>query len=171
MKRILALLLLAVLCVGLVSCADDEVPKGMKNVATESAKFYLFVPDSWVSQSERGVSGATSPGGEKANVLVTQYLMEQLYTPQTYWENKCCPEREATFSSFEVTESKDSTLGGVDAKTYVYTAVLGGNTYRFMEVFAVVDNMIYTLTYTATPEHFETYLADVDSICANFRFR
>lgn len=171
MKRILAFLLLAVLCAGLVACADDEVPNGMKNVGLESSKFYLFVPDTWVSQSERGIPGATSPGGEDANVLVTQYLMDQLYTPETYWENKCVPERSATFSSFEVTDSADTTLGGVDAKKYVYTAVLGGNTYRFLEVFAVVDNIIYTLTYTATPEHFDTYLTDVDTICANFRFR
>ena len=171
MKRILALLLLAVLCVGLVACADDGVPEGMKNVGLEGSKFYLFVPEAWVSQSERGVPGATSPGGENANVLVTQYLMEELFTPKTYWENKCVPEREATFSSFEVTAEEDATLGGKDAKKYVYTAVLGGNTYRFMEVLCVNGNMVYTLTYTATPEHFDTYLEDVANICANFRFR
>ena len=65
----------------------------------------------------------------------------------------------------------ESTLGGENARTYVFNASLGGNAYRFRQVIAVLDNMVYTLTYTAPVEHYDTYAAEVDSICANFVFR
>ena len=59
MKRLIALLLLLVLAVSAVACGnEDGVPDGMKNAATENAKYYLYVPESWFEQNEGGVCGA-----------------------------------------------------------------------------------------------------------------
>ena len=172
MKRILALLLLLVMSVGLVACSDDGVPQGMKDVATENARFHLFVPEAWVSQTEGGICGATSPGGERSNVIVTAYLADKAYTPATYWSDKCLPEYQATFAEIEIlTDGEDTTLGGRNAKRYVYTAKLGGNSYKFMQVITADTYYVYTLTYTSIPEHYDTYKPDVDSICTEFLFK
>jgi hypothetical protein len=171
--------MLLVLAVGLVACSEEGVPQGMKDVATENARFYLFVPESWISQSEGGINGATSPGGERSNVIVTTYLADQFCLDSTgypsaavYWANKCLPEYQATFTDLAMlTDGADTTLGGRNAKKYVYTAKLGGNTYQFMQVITADSHYVYTLTYTSLPEHYETYAADVDKICAEFLFR
>ena len=171
MKKIVALLLLLTLAVSLVACGgEDGAPDGMKNVAEETAKFFLFVPEGWIEQRE----GAMSPAGDGANVTAVAYLMESYYTPESYWAEKCLPSYRATFSEITVDEALngvDTVLGGVNAKKYVYNATLGEGSYRILQVIAVWDNMVYTLTYTATPECFDTHMADVDSICTNFTLK
>ena len=179
MKKIIAVLLLLILTVGLVACSEDGVPQGMKDVATANAKFHLYVPESWVSQSEGGICGATSPGGERSNVIVTNYLADQSCldaagypSAAIYWANKCLPEYQATFADLViVTDGEDTTLGGRNAKKYVYTATLGGNSYKFMQVITADSSYVYTLTYTSLPEHYDTYVADVENICAEFLFK
>ena len=110
---------------------------------------------------------------EGCNVVANTYLLDEVMDVQTYWTEKCMPEYEATFTALTLDETLcvESTLGGVNARTYVFSATLGGNPYRFRQVIAVLDNVVYTLTYTAPVEHFETYAEDVDQICANFVFR
>lgn len=172
-KTLLALLLALLAALSLVGCADDGVPAGMKNVAPETAMFYLYVPEAWVSQPEGGIAGALSPMAEGCNVNATTYLLDEVMDVPTYWAEKCMPEYEATFADLVLDETLcvESTLGGVNARTYVFSASLGGNPYRFRQVIAVLDNVVYTLTYTAPAEHFDKYAEDVDNICANFVFR
>ncbi len=171
MKRVIAALLLLVLTAGLlVACSKDEsAPEGMKNVAAEEDKFYFYVPTTWVEQ--RG--GATAPNADGSNVVVTTYLPEKGYTPETFWEEKCVPEFETTFKEFETVEDKcgETTLGGMDAGKYVYTASLGAQTYWFMEVITVYGGLVYRLTYTSTAENFDAHLEDVEMMCTNFAFR
>lgn len=169
MKRWIAVLLMLALAVGLVACAKEEPHEGMKNVAEDTAKFYLYVPEGWIEQRE----GASSPSNDGANVTAVAYLMEAYYTPESYWAEKCLPNYKATFSEVVVDEalSGDTTLGGINAKKYVYNATLGTTTYRILQVITVLDNMVYTLTYTATPDCFDTHMTDVDSICTHFTFK
>ena len=170
MKKLIAVLLLLTLCLVAVSCGKDATaPDGMKNVAEETAKFYLYVPEGWVDQRD----GARSPAADGANVSAVAYLMDAYYTPETYWAEKCLPNYNLTFSSLVVDEALGgtTTLGGRNAAKYVYNAVLGEKTYRILQVIAVVDNMVYTLTYTATPDCFDAHMTDVDSIVANFTLK
>ncbi len=179
MKRILAVLLLLVMALSLVACSEDGVPQGMMDVATENARFHLFVPETWVSQSEGGICGATSPDGKHSNVTVVNYLADTSCldlagypSAAIYWANKCLPEYQATFTDLVIlTDGEDTTLGGRNAKRYVYTATLGGNSYKFMQIITADSSYVYTLTYTALPEHYETYVADVESIRAEFLFK
>ena len=172
-KTTVALLLALVALLSFVGCADDAVPDGMKNVAPDTAMFYLYVPESWISQSESGIAGAVSPLAEGCNVNVTVYLLDEYIDIPKYFAERCMPEYEATFTNLVLDDTLcvEGTLGGVDARTYVFSASLGGEDYRFRQVIAMLDNVVYTLTYTAPAEHYDTYTEDVDQICANFVFR
>ena len=169
MKRLIAVLLMLTLALGLAACKKEGPHEGMKNVAEDTARFYLYVPESWIEQRE----GASSPRNDGANVTAVAYLMENYYTPETYWTEKCLPAYQATFSEVTVDAalSGDTTLGGMPAKRYVYNATLGGASYRILQVITALDNIVYTLTYTATPDCFDTHITDVDSICAHFTFK
>lgn len=172
MKRIVCLLLLAALSLGtLCACGANEAPAGMKNAASEDAKFCLYVPDGWIEQ--RNLNAANSPNNDGANVNATVYLMEQPYTAETYWNEKARPEIESAFLSFTLLEEQcgETTLGGLDGRRYVYKATLGGFVYQLMQIIVVSGNMVYTLTYTAKEASFDTHLEDVESIRASFVLR
>ena len=171
MKKIVAILLVLLLAVGLAACNKEDAPDGMKNAAADNAKFFLYVPDSWIAQNE--ISAATSPSADGSNVNVTVYLMDEAYTVQTYWENKAAPELANTFKDFTLLTEQcaETTLGGIGAQRYVYTASLGGSVYQFMQYIVINGNMVYTLTYTAKTEHFATHLEDVEEMRVNFAFK
>ena len=175
MKKLIAILLLLVLVTSLAACGEDTdgAPEDMKNVAVENAKFYLYVPDLWLSQSQGGVSGALSPKGN-ANVIATVYLPDTYQTPKTYWEEKCLNEYTAVLTEFTVIESEcgETTLGGVNAYKYVFTHKMGDQIYKQMQVIAVDSAMVYTVQYTAVQgEAYDEWLADAQTICANFTLR
>jgi hypothetical protein len=146
------------------------------NVAIENAKFNLYVPETtWMSTSDSGISGARYySGSDFSNVTVTVYFPEEIFTVADYWEKKCLQEYSAYFKDFTVLDDKcgDTTLGGLDAKRYVYEAKLEGDvSYRFMQVMTVKDAMIYTFTYTAKSDLYDSHLTDVEAMVANFTFR
>jgi hypothetical protein len=174
MKKLIAILLLLVLAASFVSCAkDDGVPDGMVNVAVENAKFYLYVPESWLSQSKGGVSGAICPMGN-ANVIATAYLPDAYLTPESYWTEKCLQDYTAALNEFAVIEAEctATTLGGINAHKYVFTHKMGEQTYKQMQVIAVDRAMVYTVQYTApVGEVYDTWLSDADSVVANFTLR
>ncbi len=178
MKRLIAILLLSVLAISLVACGDDGVPEGMKNVATENAKFYFYVPETWLEQTEGGVCGALAPLGSaedtfRANVIVTTYLADTYYTPKSFWEEKCKKDYQAVLSELAVVEGdcKDTTMGGMNAYQVVFTHKMGNDTYKQLQVIAVDQNMVYTLQYTAKLADYDANLTDVESIRANFQLR
>ena len=173
MKRLIAILLLSVLALSLVACGgEDGVPEGMKNAATENAKYYLYVPESWFEQNEGGICGALSPLGN-ANVVVTTYLADTYYTPKSCWEEKCKKDFEAVLSELAVIEAdcKETTMGGMNAYQIVFTHKMGNDTYKQMQVIAVDKNMVYTLQYTAKSADYDSNLEDVEMIRANFQLR
>ena len=173
MKRLIAILLLSVLALSLVACGgEDGVPDGMKNAATENAKYYLYVPESWFEQTEGGVCGALSPLGN-ANVVVTTYLADTYYTPKSFWEEKCKKDFEAVLSELAVIEAdcKETTMGGMNAYQVVFTHKMGNDTYKQLQVIAVDKNMVYTVQYTAKLADYDSNLEDVEMIRANFQLR
>ena len=172
MKRIFAICLLLGCLLTLASCNNDATPEGMKNVALESAKYNLYVPESWIEGSYN-VSGARASALENApNVLATVYYPDAQLTPQGYWESQCLPEYSAVFANFKIIEEgTDTTLGGKDAKKYQFSYTFGETLYQCMQVITVYDFNVYVVTYTALSTEYDTYKEDADSIVANFTFK
>ncbi len=173
MKRILAILLLVACLFTAVACANtDPTPDGMQNVALESAKYNLYVPESWIPDSYN-ISGAKATAADNApNVLATVYYPEEQLTPETYWSNYCLNEYQAIFANFTVIEAgTDTTLGGKDAKSYTFSYTFGETLYQCRQVITVYDFNVYAVTYTAVATDYETYAADVNNIVASFTFK
>ncbi|MBQ8357263.1 MAG: hypothetical protein IJX39_05580 [Clostridia bacterium] len=172
---ILSVLLLLVLSLTTVSCADkDDTPDGMQNVSISTVNFDLFVPESWISQAESGISGARVSNTDTSNVTVTAYMPDAVMTVEEYWNSFCLPEyQNGVLKDFTVMEEQcgDTTLGGKNAKTYVFLYTVDGKTYESMQIITVKDDILYTLTYTAESSVYSTHLETVESIRSNFRFR
>lgn len=176
MKKLISLLLLLALCTcGLFACNKDDTPEGMQNVSTENALFDLFVPLTWIPQNGNGISGASVASSDASNVTVVTTLPDELIDVDTYWQEHCLPEyKNGVLEDFSLVEDafEDTTLGGKNAKKYVFTYTLDDEVYETMQIITVAnDGLIYTLTYTAPSDKYNEHLEDVESIRANFRFR
>ena len=173
MKKLLALLLcIACLCLVFVSCKkQDDTPEGMKNAAVEGVEYALYVPTEWTLYGG-GVSGAYAFGENAPGVIVTTYLSETACSAADYWNEVCVPSYQETLKDFSLLEEKceDTTMGGLDAKQYVFTYVLDETSFESLQVLTVRKNRIYALTYTALSTDFEKYTDTVKDIVSQFKF-
>lgn len=173
MKKIVAVLLLAVCLLSFAACANtDQTPDGMQNVALESAEYYLYVSKNWIPTSYN-VSGAKAHTADNApNILTTVYYAESGVTPTSYWENYCLAEYQAVFANFTVLESEIAeTLGGKDAKAYKFSYTFGASTYQCYQVMTVYDFNVYVLTYTAIATEYDSFIADMEAAVDYFKFK
>ena len=183
MKKLIAILLLAVLCLSLVSCAaSDGTPEGMQNVSTEDAMFNLYVPASWVSRTASGIPGACVSSADGSNVFAFAKMLDNVATAESYWTDTCKPLYEADLADFaELPLAENTTvsleepvvLGGKNAVKKVISFTQGGETFKGMIVIAVLDDTrAYHFCYFAKAENFLTHLEEVESeILPEFTFR
>lgn len=175
MKKTIAVLLLLVLALCTVSCKKDNAPpSGMKEAATAGAEYHLYVPELWIANNGNGISGAYTGTADRANVTVTSYLPDFSMSAESYFNEICLPQyQNGTLAGFELLSDLcgDTTLGGLNAKKYVYIYSLGGVDYETMQVIASSSKMIYTLTYTAKAANYADHTEDVEEIVKAFAFR
>jgi len=77
MKKIISLLLVLILVgVSFASCADPDIPKGMKSATLEGEPFVLYVPEGFTDNTASGVSGAYYTSVENSIMVTARY-----YTP------------------------------------------------------------------------------------------
>ena len=90
---------------------------------------------------------------------------------EEYWQSYR-EEFENTFADFQLIEEKtQTTLGGESAQKYVFSGTVAGKSYQFMQVLAERNAVIYTYTYSAPQERFDTMLEQAVAIQSNFVFR
>ena len=176
MKKILvALLTLCCLLPVFAACGKgEEAPDNMQQAAVASAPFSLYVPTDWLLTTESGISGARVNSTEdKANVTVTAYYPDAPLSPADYFETVCLPDYTAYFTDFArlTALDGDTTLGGKDAKCYVFTYTMDGHVYQVKQIIVAKDDKLYTLTYTAFSAHYNDHTDEVEQIRANFVFR
>ena len=174
LTRILTALLLLTLAFTAIACSDDGIPDDMQNVAIDNANFDLFVPKSWISQKESGISGARVANDDTSNVTVTVYLPDHPMSVDEYWESFCLPTyQNGVLKDFALVAEQcgDTVLGGINAKKQVFVYTLDGKAYEVMQIITQNDDQLYTLTYTAESANYSAHLETVESIRQNFRFR
>lgn len=176
MKKILAAVLLLCTLLAFAACANkDQTPDGMKDAAIENADYHLYVPEVWIESNTLGLSGAHVGAADQAyspNVIVTVYYPDTTMDVATYFTTVVKPQLELTLDALTmVTEGTAATLGGKNAWIYTYTYTLGGTAYKQMQVIAANGYRMYTLTYTATANLYDAYIAEVDSVVAAFTFK
>ena len=177
MIRVLAVLLLLASVCTLAACKKNTtVPDGMQDVTagTMNEFFRFYAPEGWISQASGGISGArvsNQPGA--ANVIVTMTMPTSEGSVPEYWETKCVPAYQGEFgASFALDPElcKDTTLGGINAKQYVFNCTMDGKDYKVMQILVFKSGYLYTMTYTALAEKFSDYLETVENVRAAITF-
>ena len=191
-RRPLALLCALLMLLSLVSCAaseGEEVPANMQIASCAGADYRLYVPTSWVPNTSYGISGAYRDLSNQSTVSVQSYLKadynERLVAEgvdlnssgdrlEGFWSLECLAPVMDRALDGQVTAYEEecvaTSLDGVNAVQYHYSALIGGVTYELLQVVADGAEKYYVFTFMATKQMFELYRTEVDQMLTSFVF-
>lgn len=156
-------LILVSLMLALVSCGgDSEAPAGMKTASGEAADYVLYVPDDWTVDLVTTATGAYYSTDDPSNISVTAWELDHTdSTVEDWWEVERA-DIDLVFENVEIVAETNTTIDGIAAKKYEYTASLGENNYKIMQVAAVKKSVVYVFTYTSVVDGYDLHLDDVN---------
>ena len=177
MKRFFSVLVLVLMCVlCLVSCSkgnETDVPEGMVEAENKFVDYRFFYPENWILDRCDGMISCHVSKDDASNVSVTAFTPDDMKPLEDYLKEEYMTYFKANFSDMEIIEDfADTTLDNAPAKRIVFKATVGEKAYQFMQCLAYGrDGYIYIVTYTSTPEAYDSHLEDVEKIVSEFRFK
>ena len=129
-------------------------------------------PSTWIKVANQGheIVRFISPPGVASLGIIARTGASQLIPLQVY-VNAGIDVLKKIFSGFNLISSNVTTLGGVPAQKIVYTASLTpGLKLKFLQYFAIRDNMSYVITSGALPGDFATYLPTLQRMISSLSF-
>lgn len=181
MKKIIAMLLTAA-CIfstlAFTACTKETMgghPVGKLELKNDAVNYKFYYPDTWQTQMNNGMVCLYVSANDPSNVSVTQFgLGEQFSTLDEYISQlpgNFMQQWNAVFGNTDFGTPSDIKLGGADAKQYIYEVTIDGIDYKYMQVFALYNQSVYTLTYAARTQLFDTHLQNVNEIIESFEFK
>ena len=179
MKKIAAILIVACMCAALMlslgSCSvTGESHMGFKVISTDINDFNLEVPSEWTVTSQNGYVSATANGetGDESNISVmSSVLNSELATPEGYFDSLIASYEELYDNVAVEGRDIDTKLGDKNAKKYVFTADILGESYKFMQVLCVYGGRVYIFTYTSQGDYYALHETEVQYILEYFAFK
>jgi len=172
MKKVIALALVLLICLGAVACRKSDVPEGMKDVTVSGEPFILYVPENWTSNADSGISGAFRNVPEP--MLVSAYYMTPSdgdLTVEAYLA-ACLQSAADRLSDFElVSNPESSVLGGADAYRIEYKAERNGVDYAVTQYATKYRGDMVTLCFYVPVDSFDGVAEEVASILDVFVLR
>ena len=147
-----------------------DAPVGMKLASSDDVSYRFFVPEDWEFDENLSISEAHNKTGT-ANLTVVPYLPSESMTVSEFLSMQNGQLITAYGDGYEKLGETEGTLGARSATIVEYRIVDTGKTYRVREHATAHKGMIYSLTYTATEEAYDLYLADAAETVAAFTFR
>ncbi len=172
-SRLFSAFCAVILLFSLAACAKapGEAPYGMISASAEVSDFDLFVPKEWIVTETGNAASAYKSDTDPTSVSVMSWSMPYADSTVDEWWKGYEEEFTLIFSDFTVeVDGEDTLLGASGAKKYVYTGVLGENTYRYTQYAAVRSGVLYLLTFTELAEGAD-HSAEFTSIVTNFAWR
>ena len=142
----------------------------MKIASPDNVEYRLYVPTTWVCDSQSKKAEAYFPESGRPNVTVTSYSPDEELTVQTYFE-KCEKEYKDALEGYEIILTEERTVAQRQAVSYTYKATVGGVELRLMQTVLVYNGMVYSITYTALDDSFDAHTDDVNAMLDAFIFR
>ena len=147
-----------------------EAPAGMKLASSDDVSYRLFVPDAWEFDKTVSICEAHTKTGD-ASLSVVPYLPAETMTVSEFLAMQNGQLLTIYGAGYEKLDESEAELGSRKATVVEYRITTEGKTYRIKALSTAYRGMIYTLTYTATAEVYDLYLADAGQAISAFIFR
>jgi len=168
MKRFLALII-AVLTVLLFSgCASSSL-KNAENTQIyreNVVDFSLYIPETWILDSTSYVVSAHASKDDASTVIMTQASLPGGYheIPAIFEASKDEMAKLYTFKTLE--EAVTRKVANTDAAVYQYslTDKSSQSVLHYLQCMFIQGSTLYTFTYYATPELYQTHMKEVNQM-------
>lgn len=179
-KKISCAVLALILAVSFASCSksEEDVPDGCTKISADGIGYNFYMLNSWQVGEQNGMTSAMVSEFDTSNVSLMGFDAGDARSAEEYFA-AFSEEFKAVFGdmTFEE-EGSDSTLGGKNAKKYIYTANIAGKSYKYMQLVYYSANAqiftsrpeVYVFTYTATPDKYDEHIEDVLYMVDNITF-
>lgn len=176
MKKLTSSVIAFLLAATLAGCASQsDVPAGMLRASNEIVDYDLFVPDEWTVDLTGGAVSAFRGEGDSTNISMMVWNLPYADTTLADWWETYRGEFDMIFDEFTMESTESTTLDGVAAQKYVYTAKLAENTYRYTQIAAIRRGSVYLMTVTELADIDEETAAEhaeeISQITEHFRWR
>lgn len=149
---------------------DKKTPEGMKIASNDKLEYRLYVPKTWVCNSQSEKSEAYYPESGRSNINVTSFSPESAITLDEYITS-CEADYSKVLKEYESLNKTAMTIDDKEAAVLNFKTTYDGVTILTRQYFANYSGLFYTITYTATEENFELHVKDVEKIIEEFDFR
>lgn len=199
MKNTAKLCAIAVLSVGLL-CSCSEAPNNgssenyaiaqveisdTKTTDNEYVGYTFEYPKSWTILRNDGmisVQSAEDNPEERVTISCTTFDQYDATIPVSiYWDGDGTEENPGYYKQMQKTiggdfkeiSRKELKLGntGAPALLVTYSAQIVDKTYMFSQVVSIVGGSVYTFTYTALPDSFETWEPALTHAVTSFKLK
>ena len=166
-----SMIVLTMLLTGCASGTEADVPDGMQIFYNDNVDYTAFVPSDWTVDISTGTMSAYVSSADSSSVSITAQNLNEVTTLDEYWKGYE-KDFKSTLSDMEYVGEAPvtTTLSGLPANRYVYTATVTGTSCKFMQVVCIREMTVYVITYTSTPEKYDDNMDNVEKILDNFSF-
>ena len=167
MKKFLALLLTALTLLSLVACTSEPLKdaKGNTIYRENVVDFTLYIPETWILDTTSFVVSAHASKDDASTVTMTQADLSGYHEiPAIFASTKDELAKLYTFKTLE--EATQRKIADTDAAVYHYslTDKQTDVVMHYLQYMFIKNGVLYTFTYYATPELFESHLEEVDKM-------
>lgn len=167
-------ILLSVVTILFCGCGEKsevEIPNGYQLASDASADYYFFVPLGWTVDINSTATSAYVSSTDPSSVSVMTWT--STYSDMTLedWWTKFTPDFEMIYDNFAVESEENLLLGGEAARSVVFTGSIGETDYKFRQISAIRDSVVYVMTYTSVADTFDLHTEEFAEMAEYFEFK
>jgi len=154
---------------------DETANPGYMRFTSNEYNFSIEYPADWqVREGFMGSAAAfftptkTEADGFSDYLMVTvEDTSPYLLSLDDYW-NISVEQVRRVIPDANITDSAGTTLSGQEAEMIVFTGTQGSYRLKWLVVYTIREDRIYSLTYTAEEDNFKEYLSDMEDAISSF---
>lgn len=167
MKKILALILVIITILSLVACNSEPLKdaKGNTIYRENVVDFTLYIPQTWILDTTSFVVSAHASENDSSSVTMTQAgLSGYQEIPAIFNSTKDELTKLYTFKT--LVEGTVRKIADTDAAVYQYslTDKQTNTTLYYLQCLFIRNGVLYTFTYSAIPELYESHMDEVNKM-------
>lgn len=169
MRKLSVFSLVCVLFV-LSSCSAKQNPDNNTFAVTNDAVDFSFnVPSDW-EYIKNDAMVAVQNAQKNANISVTSFEQPKDQSVNDYFEQYKETFKTA-FKNMEIVYDNEIKADGIPARRITYTNDLGQDSFKCDMVIMSKNAVLYTVTFTTTPEKYDENVETFNSMLDSFKFK
>lgn len=133
---------------------------------------YINDPSTLQTNLTEGVLGEPLAFMTTPNISAQVFsLLEGYETIDDYWKQFAAPSFRQIFDEISDEAEEELLVDEIPAKKYTYAFSLSDMDYKISQIVFLKNRQVYTLTYTAIGEKYDTYINVLENAAKTFKFK